>query len=324
MPLNRFIIDTDTAGDDCFALMLALSDPDTSVEAITICNGNVDFDQQVENALYTLDVMGSGGRVPVFEGCRRALLRAPIDATYVFGQDGMSDMNYPRTRQRAAPGHAVDAIIDSVMSSPGEISLIALAPLTNIALAVAKEPRIADAARHLWIMGGTDNGIGNVTPAAEFNIYVDPEAASIVLRAGFRISMFTWTGTVAHSLLTGEDLDAIAALGTPRSRFFTDVNRQSARFSMARYGHGGTLHPDAMLMACALDHDMILGERWGHVAVSTDEGLTRGYTSVSSAMLPDQMEADPALGASPAANVRILERVDNARFRRRMREMLAR
>jgi purine nucleosidase len=120
----RLIIDTDTAGDDCFSLMLALSEPGATLEAVTVCNGNVDFDHQVENALYTIEVAGMSGRVPVYPGCRKPLLRDAVDAAYVFGRDGMSDANFPRSRQRPEDRHAVDAIIELVMSNPGEITLV--------------------------------------------------------------------------------------------------------------------------------------------------------------------------------------------------------
>jgi purine nucleosidase len=147
------------------------------------------------------------------------MLRKPVDAAYVFGADGMSNANFAKARQRPEARHAVDAIIDLVMGNPGEITILAQAPLTNIALAFLKEPRIAKAAKHLWIMGGTDNAIGNVTPAAEFNFYVDPEAAKIVLNAGFNVTLSTWTLTLRSGILPGADLEAIARLGTPLSQF---------------------------------------------------------------------------------------------------------
>ncbi|MDR3528236.1 MAG: nucleoside hydrolase, partial [Rhizomicrobium sp.] len=129
----RLIIDTDTAGDDCFSLLVAAAAPDTTIEAVTICNGNIAFMQQIENALKTLEVAGMGGKVPVYPGCAKPLLREHVDAAYVFGHDGMSGANFVRTAQRPESKHAVDAMIDIIMANPGEITMIAQAPLTNIA-----------------------------------------------------------------------------------------------------------------------------------------------------------------------------------------------
>jgi purine nucleosidase len=310
----RLIIDTDTAGDDCFSMLLALKAPRARLEAITVCNGNIAFDQQVENALITLEVAGFGGKVPVYPGCPLPLLRPPVDAAYVFGKDGMSDSAFPLARQRPEPGHAVDALIALVMASPGEITILAQAPLTNIAMAVRKEPRFAAAVKHLWVMGGTDNALGNVTPAAEFNFYVDPEAARIVFEAGFSLTLVTWTLSLAGSYASAADLLAIHALGTPLSRFFMRVNASSVAFSKARYDDAGTLHPDALACALMLDETLILQADQCLVDIETDGRLTRGYSSVSSPRLPDQEQADPALGPARPANARVVRAVDRARF----------
>src|SRR5690606_26102756 len=132
----RLIIDTDTAGDDCFSILLALKAPEVRLDAVTVCNGNIAFAQQVENALVPLEKAGFSGRVPVYPGCPLPLLRPPVDAAYVFGRDGMSDSGLPPARQRPEARHAVDALIEKVMQNPGEITILAQAPLTNIAMAV--------------------------------------------------------------------------------------------------------------------------------------------------------------------------------------------
>ena len=317
----RLIIDTDTAGDDVFSLMLALTRPGVSLEAITIAHGNVGFVQHAENALMTLEVCGRAGDVPVYLGAQMPFARAPLDAAYVFGADGMSDSGFAPTAQRPADGHAVDEIVRRVMASPGEIILIAQAPLTNIALAYLREPRIAQAVKHLWIMGGTDNGVGNVTPAAEYNFYADPEAARIVINAGFNLSIVTWTETLRDGLLTLEQLAALDALATPRARFFTTVNRASLAFAQNTEGLNGSLHPDAITCAVALDERLILESERAVVDVETAGELTRGYLSVSHAILPDIELADPALKRKPP-NARVIKKIDQEGFFQALRAAL--
>ncbi|PIB94634.1 nucleoside hydrolase [Caulobacter sp. FWC2] len=317
----RLIIDTDTAGDDVFSLMLALTRPGVTVEAITIAHGNVGFVQHAENALVTLERCSKAGEVPVYLGAQTPFARAPLDAAYVFGHDGMSDSGFPRTTQRPAEGHAVDELVRRIMAAPGEITLIAQAPLTNIALAYLREPRIAKALRHLWVMGGTDNGVGNVTPAAEYNFYVDPEAAKIVVNAGFNLSIATWTLTLQDGLWSTAQLAELEALDTDKARFFTDVNRASLAFARETEGLDGSLHPDALTCALALDERLILEAEDCVVDVETMGELTRGYLSVSHAILPDIEIADPALKRR-LPNARVVKKVDQAGFFAAMKNAL--
>lgn len=316
----RLIIDTDTAGDDVFSLMLALTRPGVTVEAITIAHGNVGFVQHAENALLTLETCGKVG-IPVYLGAQTPFTRAPLDAAYVFGHDGMSDSGFPRTAQRPADGHAVDELVRRIMGAPGEITLIAQAPLTNIALAYLREPRIAKALKHLWVMGGTDNGVGNVTPAAEYNFYVDPEAAKIVVNAGFNLSIATWTLTLRDGLWRTAQLAELEALSTGKAKFFTDVNRASLAFARETEGLDGSLHPDALTCAIALDERLILEAEDCVIDVETLGELTRGYLSVSHSILPDIEIADPALKRR-LPNARVIKKIDQAGFFAAMKQAL--
>src|SRR3989442_3998564 len=166
--MPRLLVDTATAGDDVFSLLLALLDPRAQLEAITICCGNVRFDQEVENALYTVEQAGRGGEVPVYAGCRKPLLAEWVGAEYVHGLDGMGDSGFPRAKQRPEPEHAVDELVRRVNERPGELTILAQAPLTNLAAAVARDPSIPGNRAHLYVIDGR---VGKINPAPESHFY---------------------------------------------------------------------------------------------------------------------------------------------------------
>jgi purine nucleosidase len=273
---ERLIIDTDTAGDDVTSLLIAMLHPNAQLDAITICNGNVDFDQQVENALYTVEQAGK--TVPVYAGCPKPLVADWVDAAYVHGQDGMGDSFFPKAKQRAESAHAVDELVRRIGEAPGELNLLAQAPLTNIAAAVTRDPSIAQKVKRLWIMGG---GLGNITPAAEFNFFVDPEAAKIVFKAGFPITLVTWTLTLSHGVFFDADLARIEAVDTPLARFYRQVTRKAEAFERSM-GVPGTTHPDSMTCAAIVEPALVRQTREVYVDIETQGDLTRGYSSIDS------------------------------------------
>ena len=293
------IVDTDTAGDDVSSLLLALRRPEAELEAITVVCGNVRFEQQVENALYAVEMAGRSGEVPVYPGCPRPLISEWVGAEYVHGQDGMGDSFFPPAHQRPEAEHAVDAIIRLADARPGELTILAQGPLTNIATAVVREPSLPQKVKALYVMGG---GLGNITPAAEFNFYVDPEAAKIVFAAGFAVTLFTWTVTLSHGVFEDDKLEQIAALDTELSRFFGQVNRKALEFERS-IGIPGTTHPDAMTCAALLDDSLILASRDCVVDVETRGELTRGYSLI---------DALGRVGRAP--NARVVEAFDTDRF----------
>jgi purine nucleosidase len=184
---RRFWIDTDTASDDAVALLMALRWPDVQVEGISIVFGNVPVEQGSINARYTVELCG--GDVPVYEGVRQPFVRQARYAYSFHGPDGMGGMNYPAPERPPAQPHAVEAIIEAFRAAPGEITLVTLGPLTNIATALCLEPRLAEWVAQCCVMGGAACTVGNVTPAAEFNIWCDPEAAQLVFHSGIKILM---------------------------------------------------------------------------------------------------------------------------------------
>jgi len=269
------VIDTDTAADDCFALLVGLLDPRADLKAVTIVGGNVGFDQQVHNALLTMSLAGRS--VPVHLGARDPLEREWVSAEDVHG-DGVGGQVYDGALTTEAE-HAVDALIRLAAESPGTLRVVCIGPLTNIALAVQKDPAFVTNVAGLWIMGGSINARGNITPAAEYNIYVDPEAAAIVFEAGFEnVTVISWDPlTIRDTVVTPERVNRIAALDTPLSRFFVRANAATFAFDLEN-GLGGSTHPDSLTALLAIDPSYALATGRYRVEVETQGELTRGAT----------------------------------------------
>ncbi|ABG04846.1 Inosine/uridine-preferring nucleoside hydrolase [Rubrobacter xylanophilus DSM 9941] len=307
--MKRFLVDTDTAGDDVTSLLFALRWPGVSLEGITVVAGNVYLHEALENALYTVEISGRA-RVPVFPGADRPMLRSLVTAHEVHGEDGMGNSNFPKANQRPEKVHAVDAIVDTADRWSGELEIIAQAPLTNLALAVMKDPDLPKRVRRLWIMGGSNNSLGNITPAAEFNFYVDPEAARIVLGAGFNTTVVPWDVCLKDGVLTRPELAPILKMKTKLSEFYLAVNRAAWEFNRTRVGGvDGITHPDSIMTAMAIDEEVILDRERYFVDVECCGSLTRGYSLV------DELRV---LGKE--ANAEVVLRADKAKFK----EMLAR
>ncbi len=277
MPKRRFIIDTDTASDDAVAIMMALQWPDVQVDAVTVVFGNVPVEQGSINARYTVELCGH--ETPVYVGAARALLREPSFAHWFHGPDGMGDMQYPAPRRPAADGHAVDELIRRFGAEPGEIELITLGPLTNVALALLREPRLAAWVKACYVMGGNANVVGNVTPAAEFNIWCDPEAANIVFHSGMKLLMVGWEHCRGAANLDDAERDMVAGFGTALARFTIDCNRTATRANQEIFGEPGLPFPDPITVAIALDEAICTRRSMHYVEVVCNEPA-RGMTLV--------------------------------------------
>ncbi len=274
---RSFLIDTDTASDDAVAIIMALRAPDVQVAAITTVAGNVDVQQATRNALYTVELCGAD--VPVYAGAEKPLLRVHQSATWFHGRDGLGDHNYPPPRKSAGKSHAADAIIEAVEANLG-IVLVTLAPLTNLALALSKRPEIAAKVARCLVMGGAPCCEGNVTPAAEYNIWVDPEAARIVLRSGLPIELVGWQLSRAEAVLRDRDIAHIQGFKTDLARFAIECNSRAREAYKIQTGEDGISLPDPVAMCIALDPTV--GTEWSehYVDVETHSELTRGMTVV--------------------------------------------
>ncbi len=277
-PVARtFLIDTDTASDDAVALIMALRAQDVRVAAITVVAGNVNVQQATRNALYTVELCAAD--VPVYSGAEKPLLRTYQDATWFHGRDGLGDHNYPAPRQSAERLHAVDAIIETIEAHPGLV-LVTLGPLTNIARALSQSPRIAEKVSRCVVMGGAPCCEGNVTPAAEYNIWVDPEAARIVMRSGLPVELIGWQLSRGDAVLRESDIAQVEGFNTKLARFAIECNSHAREAYKTQTGEDGICLPDPVAMCLALDRTV--GTDWSehYVDVETQSELTRGMTVV--------------------------------------------
>jgi purine nucleosidase len=272
-----FLIDTDTASDDAVALIMALRAPGVRVAAITTVAGNVDVEQATRNALYTAELCGAD--VPVYMGAAKPLLRVHEDATRFHGRDGLGDQGYPPPRRSAESAHGVDAIIQTIEANPGVV-LVTLGPLTNIALALARKPQIAAQVSRCVVMGGAPCCVGNVTPAAEYNIWVDPEAAHMALRGGLPVELVGWQLSQGEAVLNAGDIELALRLDTGRARFAIECNSRTRQAHRQETGEDGIELPDPVAMAIAIDPTICTDASRHYVDVETRSELTRGMTVV--------------------------------------------
>ncbi len=307
---RRMLIDTDTASDDAVALVLALTDPRVDVKAITIVAGNVTAAQGARNAIYTRGLCGSS--VPVHLGAGQPLKRGLVTAQNVHGADGMGDIGLPLAGAAADSDDAVGVIIDLAHRHPGELTLVALGPLTNVALALQRDPSIATLFDRVVIMGGTGDHSGNITPVAEFNIYVDPEAADVVFKSGMPIEMVGWDVSRTDATLSGDEVDHLATLG-PLGEFCAAIQRQLREFCRTVTKIDGVDLPDPVTMAIAIDARVASDTLRVHVAVETTGTITRGMTVVDRLGLLDLQP-----------NVQVVLRADRDRFQNMLHEACAR
>ena len=237
MSAKSFWIDTDTASDDAVALVMAIRSKDADVQGISIVAGNVGLDKCVQNALYTVELCED--KTPVYVGRASPIMRKLEDASEVHGDDGMGDIGLDLTGRQPADKNAIDAMVECICSSPGQIRLVTLGPLSNIAAAVLKEPNFAASVEHCYIMGGADRAEGNVTPSAEYNIYADPEAAHIVLESGMPLTLVGWDSSIASAFITEEHAAEIRALNGPFGSFAIDIQNKVQEFTDKNTGDDG-------------------------------------------------------------------------------------
>lgn len=275
---QSLIIDTDPGQDDAVAILLALASPEIRLLGITTVAGNVPLELTEVNARKVCDLAGRTD-IPVFAGLDRPLIRPLVTAEHVHGRTGLDGPDLPDPVTPLQDQHAVDYIIETLRNEPeGSVTIAPIGPLSNIAMAIQRAPDIIPRIRQIVLMGGAYFEVGNITPAAEFNIYVDPHAAQLVFASGVPITMMPLD--VTHKAMTRTDrVAAMRAIGNRTSTAVAEMLEFFERFDEAKYGSdGGPLH-DPCTVAWMIAPDIFTG-RQCNVQIETASPLTMGMTVV--------------------------------------------
>lgn len=307
MEPKKVIIDCDPGQDDAVAIVLAARSPELELMGLTCVAGNADLNNTSQNALRICGLADIRD-VPVVKGMDRPIFGDLITAASVHGKTGLEGADLPETDLDFTPGHAVEFLIETFMASDGSITLIPIGPLTNVAMALLREPGLKDKISRIVLMGGAF-GMGNVTPSAEFNIFVDPEAARIVFDSGIPLLMVGLD--VTHkAILTREHVASIKAKGTPVTDVFTSLlTFYLDSLTELGYSQGGAMH-DACAVAAVCDPSLISAKLM-RVDIETKGEFTRGRTVC---------DARPTTSGTPNAHVGL--DIDSERFFRMLLDRL--
>lgn len=274
-----FFIDTDTASDDAVALVMALTNPSIDVVGIGVVAGNVPLDMAVQNALYTRELCDRAD-VPVFAGAGGPLRRPLETAQNVHGGDGMGDIGLMLSGRTPDDGDAVEQLLAAGHAHAGSLTLVTLGPLTNLALALRRDPSLPERIARTVVMGAVADHIGNVTPAAEFNMWADPDAAAVVLDSGLWCEFVGWDISRRHAVIEPAMAEELRAIGTPRAEFCIDIQGVVAAFCATETKLAGFDLPDPIAMAVAIDPAVATERRDLFCAVETESDLTRGMVVI--------------------------------------------
>lgn len=305
-----FIVDTDGGSDDTLAVIMALRAPGVVVRAITTVAGNVDVDRATRNSLIAAELCDSD--VPVHRGCERPLEVPHHSAQFFHGLDGLGDRGYPEPRRPLAVGHAVDALVETIRAHPGA-TLVTLGPLTNVATALHRAPDLPEHVGRCVVMGGAACTVGNITPAAEYNLWVDPHASYQVFESGLPIEMVGWELCRGDANLDADEQAEIRALDTPLAHFALDSNEMAIAANRSWLGDPGLGLPDPVAMAVALDPEKVVRRASPHhVEIEYRSELTRGMSVV------DQLGV-----RNTRPNAIVVWEIDIARFKQIVKNSLA-
>ena len=275
MNQKRIILDTDPGIDDSLAILLALASPEISLEGLSVVHGNSSTQQGTINALSVLE-LAKASHIPVYQGCDLPLVQPSLLAPETHGEQGIgyAKLSAPLGQPKVQKGS--DYLIEKIMSSPGEITLVAIGPLTNIALAIRQEPRIVENVKEVFIMGGAIRHEGNTTPLAEFNTYVDPHAAQIVFHSGMPITL-TPLDVTYECVFLKDDLNRLLKINSPITKFIADATRFYMEFHDEYQSIEGCVINDPMTLALTFMPE-ICDYQELYVDVDLSGGVSMGNT----------------------------------------------
>ena len=302
---HKVIIDTDAGSDDAAALVLAATSVQLDILGITVLYGNVPLENAAKNALMTLELCDV--EAPVYIGAKKPLKKEREEMISVHGEDGMGDQDLIHPKRSAEDGDAVDFILDTIKSDPGEVEIIAIGPLTNIALAVMKDPDTMKLCKRIWVMGTTGFGAGNATPVSEFNVYSDAEAYDTVLRAELPMTVLGLDMcAIEEVMLTNDEMTKMAqgnAKGVYMSKAFTKL------FAFEQENGNNMMIPDPIAVACLIWPDMVLETKtcYGEACVGNDAA----YGQIVLYQKGSIYEAMPKIGSY---NLEVVTKIDAKLF----------
>ena len=277
--MKRLVIDCDPGIDDAQAIMMAHRHPDVKIEAITSVCGNVGINHTTGNVLRILDLLEAES-IPVFAGARTALVQPGESASFVHGEDGLGGVDLPISKRKIEKAPAALGLIQLAKQSPGELSLIAMGPLTNLALALRLEPELPALFNRLVIMGGAYYGQGNTRNfPVEFNLFADPDAAAVVFSNWPKLSMITWEATITHGLPLA-DFKAMMENDNPRSRFLKNSTKGLLSFLEENFNTQMSYAADPLAMAVMLEPEIVTKSVEKFVQIERFGHMSRGMTVV--------------------------------------------
>ena len=315
--MRRIIIDTDCGSDDAVAMIMALKASKIQVEAITTVCGNVPVELATINALMTIEV-ANGQKPPLYVGAKKPLMRELVTAVNVHGNDGMGDCELIHPSILPEKEYAVDAILNSVKTYPNEIELVAIGPVTNIALAIMKDPDTMKKVKHIYTMGTAGFGRGNTTPVAEFNVYVDSEAYSVMLNSKIPITIIGFDVCLGEAALTKGDIESLMLSGKKEAQFAVMCNRSLLDYNLKRCGEHIVDLPDAVAMGVVLWEEIVLESKPCYCYACTLEPAAYGQVIIDDKSVLAVSEGF----VNKEPNAIVCKTLDNQTFKTKMFELL--